>query len=399
MAEYSRLASGTVVSSGNDTLVKLPFIPDFIEISNQTRAVAISGVTRAWWYKNMGQGSAFLTTTAAGPADGTSFIAPLGGTSSATFTSGTGFKTVSAGLALQYGPVYAHNSVATADFAIAKSGAGGSGPATTITTVTAHNLVSGNVVIFSNLYQTSTTGMQQIAGIPFVVTVSSPTIFTIFWDTSNAVYTTFNSATSTGNVGSFKKILYPDLYVPGTAVVAAITRSTTTTVQTTAPHNFVVGQEVAFRIPSIPGVLPPAWGTTELNSLPNVQIPGSPIYGYVVSVTNSTTFVVNIDSSAFTAFSVVFPFLSFVGRTPPQVVAVGDVNTGGWPISAGSDLYPSPLVFDGFGTTATRTINGPAIQGAYINATFMGFVIGDPISGTAEDVIYWRAHLHDKNYP
>lgn len=390
MAEYSRLASGTVLSAGNDTLVKLPFIPDFIEISNRSRAVAITGVTRAWWYKNMGQGSAFLTTTGAGPADGTSFIAPIGGTSSAGFTSGTGFSTVSAGLALQYGPVY---SFATGTFTISKAN-----PALVTTSVN-HNLVSGNVVIFSNLYQTSTTGMQQIAGIPFVVTVTGATTFTIPWNTNQSGYTAFDSATSTGNVGSWKKVLYPALYVPGIAVISAITLGATTTVVTTAPHNFVVGQEVAFRIPSIPGVLPPAWGTTELNSLPNVNIPGSPIYGYVVSVTNSTTFVVNIDSSAYTAFNNNYPFLSFIGRTPPQVVAVGDVNTGGWPISAGSDLYPSPLVFDGFGISATRTINGPAIQGAYINATFMGFVIGDAIAGTAEDVIYWRAHLHDKNYP
>jgi hypothetical protein len=91
--------------------------------------------------------------------------------------------------------------------------------------------------------------------------------------------------------------------------------------------------------------------------------------------------------------------LSFIGRTPPQIVAVGDVNTGGWPISVGSDLYPSPLVFDGFSTTAKRTINGPAIQGAYINNTFMGFVIGSGVAGSAEDVLFWRAYMHDKNYP
>jgi len=389
MAEYSRLASGTVSSSGGDTVVQIPFLPDFIEISNRTRAVAGAGVTRAWWYKNMGQGSAFLDTFGTGDQ----FIAPIGGTSSGALVSGTGFKTISAGLSFQYGPVYAHESVSGADFAISKAATA------VVTTDTNHNLVSGNVVIFSNLYQTATTGMQQIAGIPFVVTVTGATTFTIPWDTSGSNYTAFDSDTSTGNVGSFKKVLYPALYVPGTAVISAITLGATTTVVTTAPHNFVVGQEVAFRMPSIPGVIPPAWGTTELNSLPNVNIPGSPIYGYVVAVTNSTTVVVNIDSSTFTAFNVNWPFLSFSGRTPPQIVAVGDVNTGGWPISAGSDLYPSPLVYDGFGIAQRRTINGPAIQGAYINATFMGFVIGDSVAGTAEDVIYWRAYMHDKNYP
>ena len=63
---------------------------------------------------------------------------------------------------------------------------------------------------------------------------------------------------------------------------SALTLASTTTVTTTMYHNFVVGQEVAFRIPS-------QWGTSQLNSLPNVIIPGSQIYGYVVSVTDNWT--------------------------------------------------------------------------------------------------------------
>jgi len=391
MAEYSRLASGTVLSAGGDTVVTVPFLPDFIEINNATAAEAASGVTRAWWMKNMGQGAAFRDLY----GTGVQYIDVVNGSigSTGALVDGSGFKTIQAGLSLQYGPVYAHESVSGADFAISKAANA------VVTTDTNHNLVSGNVVIFSNLYQTATTGMQQIAGIPFVVTVLSPTTFSICWDTSGSNYTAFDSDTSTNNAGSYKQVLYPALYVPGVSYICDITLGATTTVQTTAPHNFVVGQEVAFRIPSVPGVIPPVWGTTELNSLPNVLIPGSPIYGYVVSVTNSTTVVVNIDSSSFTAWNNNYPFLSFVGRTPPQIVAVGDVNTGGWPISAGSDLYPSPLVYDGFSTSPRRTINGPAIQGAYINNTFMGFIIGAGVAGSAEDVLFWRAYMHDKNYP
>lgn len=389
MAEYSRLASGQVVSTGDQTLVVLPFIPNYIEISNRTRAVAGAGVTRAWWMTDMGQGSAFLDTFGTGEQ----FIAPVGGTSSGALVSGTGFTTIQAGLSLQYGPVY---NAAVGTFSISKAS-----PAL-VTTSVAHNLVTGNWVIFSNLAQTSTTGMQQIAGIPFMVTVTGATTFTIPWNTNQSNYTAFDSATSTGGVGSWKKILYPVLYAPGVSYISAITLGATTTVVTTAPHNFVVGQEVAFRIPAVPGVSPAAWGTVELNSLPNVLIPGSPIYGYVVSVTNSTTVVVNINSTTYTAFNSNVPFISYPGLKFPQIVAVGDVNTGGWPISAGSDLYPSPQVFNGFTASTTvgaRTINGPAIMGAYINATFMGFVIGDSVAGTAADVIYWRAYMHDINYP
>lgn len=391
MAEYSRMASGSVISTGGQTPVIVPFTANYIEIENRNAAVAASGVTAANWNTDMGQGAAFRNLY----GTGVQYIDAIGGTSTSGLTNGTGFSTIQAGLALQYGPVYAHNSVASADFSIAKSAS-----PTTVTTATAHGLTTGNWIIFSNLAQTSTTGMQQIAGIPFMVTVLSTTTFTIAWDTSGSNYTAFNTATSTGNVGSFKQILYPVLYAPQVSYISAITLGTTTTVVTTAPHNLVVGSEVAFRIPKISGVSPAAWGTIELNSLPDVVIPGSPIYGYVVSVTNSTTFVCSINSSSFTAFNVNIPFLSYPGLKFPQVVAVGDVNTGGLPISAGSQLYPSPRVFNGYTastSTGVNTINGPAIQGAFINATFQGFIIGSGVSGTVGDTLFWRAYMHDIN--
>jgi hypothetical protein len=367
MTEYSRMASGQVVSTGGATNVIIPFIPTRINIFNQTRAAAAAGVTRAWWQVDMGQGAAGLVTTAAGPVDGTSFI---------TAATGTGFKTIQAGLSLQYGPVFNH---AVGDFAITKAN-----PAQ-ITTTVAHGLVSGNVVIFQNLYQTAATGMPQIAGIPFVVTVTSPTVFTIPWDTSGSNYTVFNSATSTGNVGSFKQVLYPSLYVPGEAVISALTLGATTTVVTTSPHNMVVGQEVAFRIPI-------AWGTTQLNTLPNSPIPGSPIYGFVTAVTNSTTVVVNLISTGFTAFNTNQTVASVKGLTFPQIVAVGDNNSG-----SNQFGFNSPTVFNGTSTVAVSTINGPAIAGAYINATYQGFIIGAGVAGTAADLIDWVAILDDLN--
>jgi hypothetical protein len=386
MAEYSRLASGNVPSTGGATPVVLPFIPNYIEISNKTRLAATnSGVSRAWWETDMGQGAAFLTTTTSATSDLTSFIDALGGTGSTTGnTAGTGFTTIKAGLALQYGPTV---------FLGASGSISKNATAPLVTTTAAHGLIVGQVVVFSNLYQTATTGMQQIAGIPFVVaTVPSTTTFTINWNTSTSNYT----AIATGGLNtlaSFKQVLYPALYAPGQAIISAITLGTTTTIQTTAPSNVVVGQEVGFHIPTI-------WGTSQLNELPNVIIPGSPIYGYVVSVTNSTTFIVNINSSAFTAYNANQPFINFPGLLFPIVVPVGDVNTGGLQISAGSQLYPSPQVYNGFSgsiTVPVNTINGPAIQGAYINATFQGFIIGSAISGTVADVIYWRAYMSDIN--
>jgi len=386
MAEYSRLASGQTVARGVDgqaagqTAVVVPFLPDFIEIYNRTRAVAGSGVTRAWWVRDAGQGSAFLDTFGTGEQ----FIAPVGGTSSGALVSGTGFSTIQAGLSLQYGPTF----LLGGSGGIAKTSA----TLLTVTTTAVHNLTTGDWVTFQNLYQTSTTGMQQIAGIPFMVTVTGTTTFTIDW-VGNSSNLTAITAGGLNGLASFKKILYPVLYAPGVAYPWKIDVGTTTTIHTTAPHNYVVGQQVGFRIPA-------PYGMTNLNELPNTTLPGFPIYYYVTSVTDSKTFVINVDSTQFTAFTVNNTFLSFPGLKFAEVVAAGDVNTGGWPYNGG-DLYPSPRFFNGFTSSTTvgvSTINGPAISGAFSNATFMGFIIGSGVGGTTGDVIYWRAYMHDINY-
>jgi hypothetical protein len=372
MAEYSRLAQGQVTSTGGQTAVILPFIPDYIDIVNTTRITAGSGVFSASWQKDMGQGAAVVNT-----AGTLSFV---------TAATGTGFKTFQAGLALQYGPTF---------FLGASGGITKNAGAPTITTTANHGLVVGDVVVFSNLYQTTTTGMQQIAGIPFqVVTVPSATTFTINWDTSGSNYT----AISTGGLNtnaSFKQVLYPALYAPDVAVVSAVATSgggTLTQITTTMPTNVQVGQEMGFHIPTV-------WGPVQLNELPNVVIPGSPNYFYVTSVIDSTNFVINVPFASLTAYNANQPFLGFPGLKFPFAVPVGDINSGGFPYS-GKALYPSPTVFNGFQGSVTvpvSTINGPAIQGAFINATFMGFIIGSAASGTAADTIYWRAYMNDYN--
>ena len=194
--------------------------------------------------------------------------------------------------------------------------------------------------------------------------------------------------------------MYPVLYAPGWSVPWAITQSAggVVTVTTTAACNFVVGQEIGFRIPS-------AYGAQQLNELPNNIIPGSPQYFYVTSVdtaTNNCSFTFNY-SGSLTAFNVNQTFASFPGLKYPIVYAVGDVNSGGNPY-AGNNLYPSPTVFGENQLLSSSTINGPAILGSYINNTSQGFIIGagagralttGSLVGASTNVIYWAAYLDD----
>ena len=368
MTEYSRFYKGTVSSTGGATLVVCPFLPSKVEIYNTTSATTptTGGIPYALWDSSMGSGAYLAEVFNATPVLTTAYA-----------TTG-GISPISAGQLLQYG-------------AVQTIGASGSitstnSTTTTIVTTAAHGLVSGNVVIFSNLYESATTGMPQMAGIPLMVTVTNSTTFTVNWNASGSNYTTITGGSAIPNAAAFRQVLYPWLYSPGVSPISAITTGTTTTITTGLPNNFVVGQEIAFRIPS-------TWGTVQLNSLPNSSIPGAPIYGYVTSITNSTTFVCSINSTGYTAFTTNQSF-NTQGLSYPQVLAVGDVNTGGVQYSGGV-LYPSPSVYTGYSTAASSTINGPAISGAYINATFQGFVIGAAIAGAASNNIIWYAYLSD----
>jgi len=373
MTEYSRQASGYFTSTGAAKAIYLPFTPNRVNLTNYTAYAAFTdtGIPAANWSVGMGQGFATCLHVDAGPVLNTGVVLT------------NGITTFSAGLSLQYGAAIGISGITKASSAV-------------VTTTAPHGYSVGDTIVLYGLNQSASTGMQQIAGVPFTISVvGSPTTFTIKWNTNQSNYT----ALAGSPAGAFvRKVLNPFLYVPEQNVVSAVTTGTTTTVTTTMYHNLVVGQEIAFRVPTV-------WGTTELNSLPNNVIPGSPVYGYVTALTDNWTFVCNINSSSYTAFNSNQPFASFSGQQFAQVVPVGDVNSGGFPYSGGA-LYPAPSFPTSSG--GVPTINGPAIQGAFVNNTRQGFIIGagnaviggvaDTLShlvGANADVIFWEAFLDD----
>ena len=364
MAEYSRFAKGSFTSTGAAKTIYLPFQPTLIRMTNYSAAAtpAQNGVPFANWDASMGQGFGVIQAFNATPVLTTDVI------------TSNGFSTFSAGLDFQFGAQLQISGITKASPAV-------------VTTASAHGYVTGDVVLFQGLYQSATTGMPQICGIPFVVTVTGATTFTIPWNTNQSNYTALSGSPSGAYV---KKVLYPFLYAPGVSYITAITTGSTTVVSTTAPHNFVVGQEVYFRIPS-------AWGTTQLNELPNNTIPGSPIYGYVSVVNSSTQVTVATNSTGFSSFNSNQTVASVPGLSFPLIAAAGDVNTGGVAYSGGA-LYPSPVV------NGISTINGPAISGSFVNNTRSGFIIGAGTGATLTsavlvgangNVIYWEASIPD----
>src|SRR5271154_629579 len=383
MTEYSRMAKGSFSATGTTAAVILPFTPDAVDLWNYTtiKTKANSTVARAWWDNKLLDGSNNPTMIEGYNSSGVTIFDQIPNTSAAL-----GINTFQGGLSQQFGPTFTITGITAANPAV-------------VTTSASHGYQVGDTIIMQGIALATTNNMQLLNGVPFTIrAVGSATTFSIQWDASGGQYA--NSGFTSASL--VRKVLYPFLYLPEDNFVSAITRGATTTIVTTMYHNFLVGQEVAFRIPTL-------WGTTQLNSLPNLVIPGSPIYGYVISVTDNWTFVVNINSSAYTAFTnnFIMTNATLPGLTYPQVLSVGDVNTGGEPIGIinNTTLYPPPI----FPTSTNRvgTINGPAIRGAFVNNTSQGFTIGAgaPAVITAAtliantNIIYWRAYLHDFGNP
>lgn len=97
----------------------------------------------------------------------------------------------------------------------------------------------------------------------------------------------------------------PQNYQPSRFVISAITLGFTTTITTTSDMNYVIGQLVRL-------IIPPSFGTYQLNEQK----------GYVISIPGSTQVILDIDSKQFDAF------ISSSGLVEPQILAVGDINTG-----------------------------------------------------------------------
>jgi hypothetical protein len=99
----------------------------------------------------------------------------------------------------------------------------------------------------------------------------------------------------------------PQYYKPRKYNITAITTGLTTTITTDFPVDYVIGQLCRVLIPQ-------AYGSIQLNEK----------QGYVIAIPASNQVELNINSQVCNAFisSPVY------GPTKPQILAIGDVNTG-----------------------------------------------------------------------
>lgn len=333
MSEYNKIAEGTltVTTGGVAQFLNLPFVPKSFEMWNKSKWGTASQIQHALGFSEDAAGTAYYEATS-----GSSNMQP-------TKITSNGFSFIQAG-SPAYGPVIALASTFVSQAASAL-----------VTTASAHGYAVGDVVLIYG-----TTAMLQIAGVEYtVLTVPSSTTFTIAVNSSG-----FASAATAGFV---KKVLYPDLYLPGNRVITAISSSGVSTVVTTSTyHNMVVGQEVAFTIP-------PQWGMTQLDQA--AMADRNPQQKAYITAVTSNTLTVNVDSSAFSAFAYPTSAVAALGMTFPQVTPIGDQNSGG--------------------SAPGGVLTSLTIPGAYQTNTRQGVVIGSTLLANTSDVWHYRAIYPD----
>jgi hypothetical protein len=101
--------------------------------------------------------------------------------------------------------------------------------------------------------------------------------------------------------------IMPQYFKPSLFDISAIALGITTLVTTSVNHNYVIGQEVRL-------IIPPTFGAQLLNQQT----------GFVQSIPNPDQVLLNINSLGNG------PFIGSpsYGPTPPQIAAIGDVNSG-----------------------------------------------------------------------
>lgn len=204
-----------------------------------------------------------------------------------------------------------------------------------------NGLSAGDVVRIINV-----SGAQQLGGFDFTVGQNTLTSGTFSLD--------YMAQIVAGTTGSWRKVNFNPLFYPRRRYITHITQAASAVITLSVVHGYTVGQKVRF-------VVPDAYGMSEMDGLLGTIT--------AVSTTSSVNSItVDIDSSAFTAFS--FPLTAAVPFTAAEVVPVGEDTAQA--ISSGVDIL-------GDATYNTGYIGMKLTGGA------------DNPGGASSDVMYWVA--------
>lgn len=316
---FSGLATGVTLNLRSDL--------DYLQVYNYSEwgNANVGEGFQYYWQRGMNANEGLIWYTAQGPVTAVA-KASVGIGAGAV----GGFTLVdSTNLATALGPALAVTSVST-----------GNPP---VFTIPAANplLKVGSVVRFAGV-----TGAPQINGIDF-------TIFSLGGGGTTFTVSGLPQLAVAGAGGFYRIVNTAPAFYPSNRFIEIVTTGATTTIVTTVANGLTVGQEVRFNIPA-------AFGMVQLNGLS----------GTIISILSPFAFLVNIDSSAFTAF--VFPTAGAVPFTPAQIIPFGE-------------------------DTATALVAAPPVNilaDATLDTSYIGIFLagGDASPGGADDdQMFWVA--------
>ena len=257
----------------------------------------------------------------------------------------------------------------------------GNAVATTATTNAVRPVVStGNTagIAVGTIIRMSSTAQTDVNGVDMVVSaVTANTNFTLL-EADNALAT---APGAIGGAGFYRIVNYDALFYPRRRFVTNVTAAAAPTVSTSVPHGLTPGQVVRFSIPKM-GI--GAAGMTQLDGQAAT----------VVSVTNDRNFVINIDTSAYTAF--IWPTIAQQPSSFPQMVPVGE--------DTATSLITIAAQVPSVGGVQINATQSGILADSTVNTGFLGMLLGTgsaggvlataitgPAGGAAADVVYWRA--------
>lgn len=222
-----------------------------------------------------------------------------------------------------------------------------------VSTANTAGLAVGSIVRISNTAQTDVNGIDMVVG-----AVVANTSFTLLTAT-NALAT---APGAIGGAGFYRIVNYSPLFYPRNKYIVNITQAVNANVGTSIPHGLTPGQAIRFNIPTVSGMI-------QLNSTAenNYRV------ATIVSVVDPYNFTIDIDTTAYTAFT--YPTIAQQPSSFPQLTPVGE-NTAA---SIASVFAQTPLELNGQQIFNTNT---GLLADSTVNTGFLGMLLGTGGNGT-----------------
>ncbi len=356
---------GTILSQGSfvvpativNRIVAIPSNCDWMEVRNFTRWGTVGGASAFpfyyYWQRGMASGAAALQ-----------YYANAGAVVN-------GDTIVAGGFTLYDPSGQAAGSLPLIGNAVAST-ATTNATRPVVSTASTAGIAVGTIIRMSNTAQTDVNGIDMV-----VSAVTTNVSFTLL-EADNALA---NAPGAVGGAGFYRIVNVDPLYYPRRRFITNITAAAAPTVSTSVPHGLTPGQIIRF---SIPVLTSGAAGMVQLNG----------VSATITSVTNDRNFVINVDTSAMTAFA--WPTIAQQPSSFPQMVPVGE-DTATSLITVAAQV-PS---------VGGLQINGTQVgilADSTVNTGFLGMLLGTggtsvissaamtgPAGSVAGDVVFWKA--------